>query len=55
MLQDCFRLLTPGGGGYGVMESKQPPRKRRRTDPIASHYYQEKGSVHAYKLAQESA
>ena len=54
--------MTPGGGGYGpVLDpskdgSREPAHKRaRRTDPIASHHYQQKGSVYAYTLAQESA
>ncbi|CAH1778849.1 unnamed protein product [Owenia fusiformis] len=54
---DCFRLLTPGGGGYGPPgnEGASPPEKRRRTDPHATHMYQERGSVHAFKLAQEQS
>ncbi len=48
--------MTPGGGGYGTPKpGDEPPNKRRRTDPVASHHYHEKGSVYAYKLAQESA
>ena len=58
-MQDMFQLLSPGGGGFGTPENdveQEPPSKRtRRTDPVASHHYIEKGSVYAYKLAQESA
>ncbi len=56
-----FRLLTPGGGGFGPPEDgketgdERPPHKRRKTDAVASQHYFEKGSVYAYKLAQESA
>ena len=56
--------MTPGGGGYGVPEhtngdagEDEPgqPNKRRKTDPVASQHYHERGSVHAYRMAQESA
>ena len=54
--------MTPGGGGYGqVLDpstdgSSEPPRKRlRKSDPVATHHYQQKGSVYAYTLARESA
>ena len=64
--KDVFRLMTPGGGGYGEPKptnglanesgkSDGHPSKRRRTDPVASQHYHERGSVHAYRLAQESA
>jgi len=54
---DVFQLLTPGGGGYGkpTEDAGEHGVKRRRTDAVASQKYQERGSVHAYKLAQESA
>ena len=59
-VQDVFRLLTPGGGGFGRPDDEDdddngPPRRRRKIDPIASQHYHEKGSVYAYRLAQESA
>ena len=59
-LQDLFSLNTPGGGGFGKpdkedLESGSSPAKRRRTDPVSSHHYVEKGSVYAYRMAQESA
>ena len=54
-----YRLESPGGGGFGAPEEgnveSDIPHKRRRTDPAASQKYVEKGSVHAYKMAQESA
>ena len=54
ILQDVFRLLTPGGGGFGT-PSNEARHQGRRHDPVASHRYEERGSVHAYRLAQESA
>lgn len=50
-----FRLLTPGGGGYGSSEdssshtnkSLEPPRKRQR--------HLERGSVYEYARLQESS
>ena len=57
-LQDLFSLNTPGGGGFGVADEnvdEGSQAKRRRTDPVSSHHYVEKGSVYAYRLAQESA
>ena len=57
--QDMFRLQTPGGGGFGTPEDEDENSeqrvKRRRTDPVSSHHYLQRGSVHAYQLAQESA
>ena len=61
VFQYIYRLESPGGGGYGPRENDEEeeentsPHKRRRTDPVASHKYVEKGSVHAYRMAQESA
>ncbi|XP_013418228.1 5-oxoprolinase-like [Lingula anatina] len=62
---DRFRLLTPGGGGYGDpgddhlsdQEHDHDHKmffKKRRADK-GHHKYAEKGSVHAYKMKQESA
>jgi len=56
---DTFCLLSPGGGGYGSLaesddQSDLPESKRRRTNPQPGQYI-ERGSVHAYKVAQESA
>lgn len=58
---DCVRVCTPGGGGYGTLlsdnsfyeDSDEIPSKRRRVDKVASHLCEERGSVHAYRLAQE--
>ncbi|XP_078607993.1 5-oxoprolinase-like isoform X1 [Branchiostoma floridae x Branchiostoma japonicum] len=55
---DCFQLQSPGGGGYGdpaLRDSREPVAKRRKRDEVASHHYQQRGSVYAYKLTQESA
>lgn len=54
---DTFRLLTPGGGGYGIAanpaydiersrDSHEPPQKKQR--------HVERGSVFEYTRAQES-
>ncbi|XP_077982211.1 5-oxoprolinase-like isoform X2 [Glandiceps talaboti] len=58
---DVFQLQSPGGGGYGVpkddndVDPSEPASKRRRCDAVGSQIYHEKGSVHAFKLAQEQA
>ncbi|XP_064641075.1 5-oxoprolinase-like [Lineus longissimus] len=57
---DQFQLFTPGGGGFGCQDDNSIDdhdggSKKRRTDPISSQMYLQKGSVYAYKLAQESA
>ncbi|KAI8504476.1 hypothetical protein Bbelb_175940 [Branchiostoma belcheri] len=55
---DCFQLQSPGGGGYGdpaLRDPGEPTAKRRKRDEVASHHYQQRGSVYAYKLTQESA
>ena len=49
--QDTFHLETPGGGGYGnpngmLESSSQVPRPSQ---------YAPKGSLHTYKLTQESS
>ncbi|ELT87012.1 hypothetical protein CAPTEDRAFT_176070 [Capitella teleta] len=49
---DVFCLLTPGGGGYGRAGERERPRKPP-TDLV--HKCLERGSVHSYKMAQESA
>ncbi|XP_071530389.1 5-oxoprolinase isoform X1 [Panulirus ornatus] len=50
---DMFRLLTPGGGGYGTIvdsnpgyENLEPPRKRQQ--------HIQRGSVYEFTRAQES-
>ena len=58
--QDTLCMFTPGGGGYGNPPDKDEaidydilPSKRRRYNQEASHHYTEKGSVYAYRMAQE--
>ncbi|KAK3853136.1 hypothetical protein Pcinc_040305 [Petrolisthes cinctipes] len=55
MKGDMFRLVTPGGGGYGSpdtstsidnLKDAEPPLKKQR--------YIERGSVHEYTRAQEA-
>ena len=57
-------MQSPGGGGYGPPEEREldeeevikdghiPPHKKRRTSDMK---HVERGSVHAYKMLQESA
>ncbi|XP_006816250.1 5-oxoprolinase-like [Saccoglossus kowalevskii] len=53
---DVFQLLTPGGGGYGAPKKDSDTQSEKgKHDVVASHFYHEKGSVHAYRLAQEQA
>ena len=68
-LQDVLQIFSPGGGGYGTPSATDEatmevtdgedadeaynPAKRRRVDKNASQHYHEKGSVYAYRLAQE--
>lgn len=49
ILQDSFILETPGGGGYGSRDTKQPSFTR-----TASRTFLERGSVFEYRKAQES-
>jgi N-methylhydantoinase B/oxoprolinase/acetone carboxylase alpha subunit len=52
VLQDVFRLLTPGGGGYGcpdVVKSTEDD-----TNPKKLPTFIERGSVYEYHRAQES-
>lgn len=52
MLQDVFRLLTPGGGGYGspviLMSSEEGANDKQL--PV----FIERGSIYDYHRAQES-
>lgn len=61
---DVFCLRTPGGGGYGkpvVTVANSTPNMngavitRRVTDIDYARQCHERGSVHAYRMAQESA
>ena len=61
-MQDVFRLESPGGGGYGVCDGtsndddeNHAPHKRRRCRVDHGQQVIEHGSVHAYRMAQESA
>jgi N-methylhydantoinase B/oxoprolinase/acetone carboxylase alpha subunit len=52
VLQDVFRLLTPGGGGYGrpnVVTSFEEDRNHKQLPKFI-----ERGSVYEYHRAQES-
>lgn len=56
-MQDVFRLESPGGGGYGYEDDDENnvPHKRRRCRDDSGKQVIERGSVYAYRLAQESA
>lgn len=50
--QETFRLLTPGGGGFGqATETSQAPEKPGSEVKT----FVERGSVYEYRQAQESA
>lgn len=58
--QDIFHLETPGGGGYGDASSKQASQhqvgEEANFDMLDSFpKFPERGSVHQYRLSQESA
>lgn len=54
---DVLKICTPGGGGYGPPEEydddNERPRKRSRMDDDPNQKFLERGSVYAYRLAQE--
>jgi len=57
---DCYRVQTPGGGGYGVPAGSleqsndvgDPPTK---SEQEKQQYFAACGSLHNYKMMQESA
>ena len=51
-LQDTFKLLTPGGGGYGQKEDEKIQPQQSST---ATPKFVERGSVYDYRSLQESA
>lgn len=59
-LQDCYRVQTPGGGGYGAptgslrpnIEVGDPPTK---SEQEKQQFFTACGSLHNYKMMQESA
>jgi len=52
-LQDVFRLVTPGGGGYGIPEIGEV--EKRSIAPAEDAVLRARGSVFDYSLRQESA
>lgn len=50
---DIFSMKTPGGGGYGILDQENPI-KISKTEIDSTQIYLEKGSVFAYRMAQES-
>jgi N-methylhydantoinase B/oxoprolinase/acetone carboxylase alpha subunit len=51
LLQDVFRLLTPGGGGYGCPNVTSTEED---TSQEKLPMFIERGSVYEYQRAQES-
>ena len=60
LFQDCYRVQTPGGGGYGVPTDSlgqsngvgDPPTK---SENGKQQYFAACGSLYNYKMMQESA
>ncbi|XP_071510031.1 5-oxoprolinase-like [Diadema antillarum] len=58
---DVLKIRTPGGGGYGPPngnhhdddEENERPHKRSRQEGGGNQQFLERGSVYAYRLAQE--
>ena len=58
--QDCYRVQTPGGGGYGAATGSlrqendvgDPPSSGEQEQP---QHFAACGSLHNYKMMQESA
>ena len=58
--QDCYRVQTPGGGGYGAPtggmgqenDVGDPPS---RSEQEKTQHFAACGSLHNYKMMQESA
>ncbi|RUS91769.1 hypothetical protein EGW08_000477 [Elysia chlorotica] len=50
---DVFHLETPGGGGFGDPDCEEHPPAAKRARTSQTHAVS--GSVHSYKLLQESA
>ena len=53
ILQDTFKLLTPGGGGYGLERDKAIISKSEQI--LHQPKFVERGSVYEYRSLQESA
>lgn len=49
--QDVFKLLTPGGGGYGLKEKEESKQEL----PAPTTKFVERGSVYEFRSLQESA
>ncbi|CAH3017311.1 unnamed protein product [Porites evermanni] len=57
---DCYRVQTPGGGGYGSPTGSLEPDKNvgdppTKSEPGNPQYFAACGSLHNYKMMQESA
>lgn len=59
---DVFSMLTPGGGGYGKVSALADTAEssaavllsQGKSQRAGDHEFMEKGSVYAYRMAQES-
>jgi N-methylhydantoinase B/oxoprolinase/acetone carboxylase alpha subunit len=51
LLQDSFKLLTPGGGGYGRKDDED----NEHNSPSIATKFTERGSVYEFRSLQESA
>ena len=57
--QDTYKMLTPGGGGYGVKgavdgRSNNKKRALNNDDVDGEQYITSAGSLNQYKMMQES-
>jgi 5-oxoprolinase (ATP-hydrolysing) len=51
--QETFRLLTPGGGGFGLATGTSQSESEKPSSEAKT--FVERGSVFEYRQAQESA
>jgi N-methylhydantoinase B/oxoprolinase/acetone carboxylase alpha subunit len=51
LFQDTFKLLTPGGGGYGRKDDED----NEHNSPSIATKFTERGSVYEFRSLQESA
>lgn len=58
--QDCYRVQSPGGGGYGapaksLLQDNQIGDPPTQSEQGKQQYFAACGSLHNYKMTQESA
>ena len=59
-MQDCYRVQTPGGGGYGEIPGSLRPKNDVADPPTEieqnkQQFFAACGSLHNYKMMQDSA